>query len=333
MKIQKGTIKMKRENIIRSIIFILMLVPLASINAQVQEISPFIFESQKPVKLLRTFGKGQFGSINNICISPKKIIYVSDAGDRTVKAFNMRGEFLFSFGQESGSELHSIMELGLDKDGNVYVADYDQDLVNVYNSNGKYLFNIKLDAKLQNKRNDRGASGVAVNSRGDIYITDSANGRIEVRDNNREYKFQIDKFKDKYGKLDLVSPTHPRINSRDELYVIDPMICRVHHFSAEGNYLDSFGYMGNDSPGGFLAPSGLAIDKYDRVFVIDLKVNAVQVFDREGKFLYVLSNEKGDRLETTLPTGLAADNENLIYIGCNDGGWVVRVFKYTAGWE
>jgi sugar lactone lactonase YvrE len=324
---------MKKENVILTIVYILILVPLIFINAQSQEaMKAFARRQRKPVKLVRMFGKGQFGSINNICVSPKGIIYISDAGALSIKAFNMRGEFLFSFGgkepQASEPELQSIMELSSDKDGNVYVADYNQNLVNVYDYNGKYLFNIRLNAELQKKFKDRGVSGVAVNSRGDIYITDSANGRIEVRDNNGKYKFQIDKFKDKDGKeLELISPTHPRINSNDELYVIDPIICRVHHFDVQGNYLGTFGRFTEE------AMSGLAIDKYDRVYVIDMNYNSVQVFDREGKFLYALCDEDAVELYIPYPTGFAVDNNGYFYIGCNDGGWGVMVFKYSTAWE
>ncbi|MDD5773685.1 MAG: NHL repeat-containing protein [bacterium] len=321
---------MKRKKIILSIIFILIFEPLAFIYAQsrvtgsAEEAS--IRDGRKPVKLLKMFGQGQFNSINNIYVSPKGIIYISDASDCTVKAFNMRNEFLFSFGQVSGSKLQSIMELSSDNDGNVYVADYDQDLVNVYNSNGKYLFNIKPETEMQKKLKGRGVSGMAVNSRRDIYIADSANGRIEVRDINLKYKYQIDIFKNKDGKkLELISPAHPRINSHDELYVIDPLISSVHCFDARGNYLSSFGtYLS--------APSGLAIDRYDRVYVIDMRFCAVLIYDREGKFLYALSDENGKEIYLPYPTGLAVDNNGYIYVGCNDGGWGVKVFKYIPAW-
>ena len=317
---------MKTKNIIISIIFVLMFEPLTFINAQLRIKGSPLEAIIQPVELVRMFGKGQFGSINNIYVSSRNIIYVSDAGDCIVKAFNMRGEFLFSFGREPGSKLQSIMELSSDKDGNVYAADYDQNLINVYNYNGKYLFNIKLESKMQKKLKDRGVSGMAVNSKGDIYITDSANGRIEVRDINGVYKFQIDKFKDKNGtKFELISPTHPRINSNDELYFIDPLINKVYHFDAQSNYLGSFEV-------NFSAPIGLAIDKYNRVYVIDMRFCAVLIHDREGKFLYSLCDEKGEQLYIPYPTGLAVDNNNHIYIGCNDGGWCVKVFEYMSAW-
>ncbi|MEW6089085.1 MAG: hypothetical protein AB1498_12365 [bacterium] len=146
---KKGTIKVKKGNILFSIIFILVLSSLTFVQAQEQHSlsDPY---AAKPVKLLRTFGKGLFGQINNIYVSPKGVIYVSDAGDCTIKAFNMRYEFLFSFagkkqspGSDQKSKLQSILELYSDKDSNVYAADYNQNLVNVYDSSGKYLSGVK----------------------------------------------------------------------------------------------------------------------------------------------------------------------------------------------
>lgn len=255
----------------------------------------YIPANYQPCELVREFGVRQFWqSAQFVFPLDNKVIYASDSGQCKMLAFDYQGNLLFSFGgkkfgylrgtdddeekeaarkkeydEENVDKFAGLMEIAIDAKGNVYVADFGNNGIKIFTSEGKFVLLMPLRTDLQKKVTGMGASGVAVNSRGDICITDSMNARVQVNDLNGKYKYQIVKFKSKTGEeLGMVNPGHPRINSLDELYVLDSLVCRVHRFNADGDYLGGFGYMG-DGAGGFNAPNGLAIDKLDRVYVSD----------------------------------------------------------------
>ena len=59
---------------------------------------------------------------------------------------------------------------------------------------------------------------------------------------------------------------------------------RVQKFSADGQYLMSFGNTGS-GPGEFIVPHTIAMDSSGRLFVADRDNNRVQIFDQDGVFL------------------------------------------------
>ena len=59
---------------------------------------------------------------------------------------------------------------------------------------------------------------------------------------------------------------------------------RVQKFSADGEFLASFGGTGSE-PGQFLVPHDIAMDSLGRLFVADRDNNRVQIFDQDGAFL------------------------------------------------
>ncbi|MDD5774082.1 MAG: 6-bladed beta-propeller [bacterium] len=313
--------------------------------------------SYQAVELVKEIGIGMFSLAAQVVFSPdQKVIYVADSSTREILAFNQAGDLLFRFGgQKAGyrvrtnadpeeererrkeydaenvSKIGGLMDITTDAKGNIYVVDWSENGVKIFSPEGKYLFSVRLQDSLQKNLPGQGASGVAVNSRGDIYVTDSGNGRIQINDMNGKYKYQITKFKNKKGEeLAVLTPGHPKFNSLDEVYVIDPLICRVHRFNAKGNYLGSFGYMG-DGAGGFNAPNGLAIDKLERLYVSDRGNSVIQVFSKEGTFLYALCDENGAKLNVPILNAISIDRDNLIYISCNDRkGSHVKVFRYLT---
>ena len=91
------------------------------------------------------------------------------------------------------------------------------------------------------------------------------------------------------------------------LYVADGYgNARVHKFSAEGDYLFSWGEYGTD-PGQFNLVHTICTDEDGRVYVADRESHRVQVFDSEGTYLTQWNN-------LHRPCGLHIDG-GLCYIG------------------
>jgi len=88
---------------------------------------------------------------------------------------------------------------------------------------------------------------------------------------------------------------------------------RVHKFSADAQYLFSWGEPGT-APGKFNLPHGVWIDRRGRVLVADRENDRVQVFDQNGKLLSVWSTE------LIGPAFFYVDDDDIVYIPEHNGG-------------
>jgi DNA-binding beta-propeller fold protein YncE len=90
---------------------------------------------------------------------------------------------------------------------------------------------------------------------------------------------------------------------------------RVHKFSADAQYLFSWGEPGT-APGQFNLPHGVWIDRRGRVLVADRENDRVQVFDQDGKLLNVWPTE------LIGPAFFYVDAEDIVYIPEHNGGMI-----------
>jgi peptidylamidoglycolate lyase len=80
-------------------------------------------------------------------------------------------------------------------------------------------------------------------------------------------------------------PTDVAVAPDGSLYVSDGYRnSRVIKFSADGNYITSWGSYGK-GPGDFVVPHSIAIDSEGRIYVADRGNARLQIFDSNGKFL------------------------------------------------
>ncbi|HET8568765.1 MAG TPA: peptidyl-alpha-hydroxyglycine alpha-amidating lyase family protein [Candidatus Limnocylindria bacterium] len=80
-------------------------------------------------------------------------------------------------------------------------------------------------------------------------------------------------------------PTNLAIAPNGDLYVTDGYgNARVHHFSADGRLLRSWGAPGT-GPGEFMLPHGIAVHPDGRVFVADRENDRIQIFGPAGEYL------------------------------------------------
>jgi DNA-binding beta-propeller fold protein YncE len=90
---------------------------------------------------------------------------------------------------------------------------------------------------------------------------------------------------------------------------------RVHKFSAERQYLFSWGEPGS-LPGQFNLPHGVWIDRRGRVLVADRENDRVQIFDQQGKLLTVWP------VELIGPAFFYVDGDDVVYIPEHNGGMI-----------
>ncbi|MDP8922602.1 MAG: peptidyl-alpha-hydroxyglycine alpha-amidating lyase family protein [Chloroflexota bacterium] len=104
-------------------------------------------------------------------------------------------------------------------------------------------------------------------------------------------------------------PTHAAVSpASGNLFVSDGYgNSRIHKYTADGQYLLSWGEPGID-PGQFIRPHNIAVDDQDRVYVADRECHRVQVFDGDGNFITMFSN-------IHRPDGMTIGPDGNIYIG------------------
>jgi hypothetical protein len=107
------------------------------------------------------------------------------------------------------------------------------------------------------------AAGVAVNSKGHIFLFQRTKPMLSEFDENGRYLRSLGE-----GLFD-----HPRYGNS-----------RVGKFDRNGNFLMAWGTYGS-SPGEFMLPHSVVIDKNDHVYIGDRENARIQIFDTNGRFL------------------------------------------------
>lgn len=102
-------------------------------------------------------------------------------------------------------------------------------------------------------------------------------------------------------------PTRTLAARWGDLYVADGYgQARVHCFSPEGKLRFSWGQLGR-GPGQFNCPHALAIDRDNRLLVVDRHNHRVQVFDKQGNYL----TQWGGLVE---PLDICIDRQDVVYV-------------------
>jgi DNA-binding beta-propeller fold protein YncE len=208
-------------------------------------------------------------------------VFVFSRSDHPVTVFEPDGTFIRSFGEGDFVRPHGIT---VGPDGSVYCTDDRDHSVRKFTPEGKLL----LTLGTRGKPSDTGIDGLD-------YRTIQRPGA----------PFNL--------------PTNLAIATDGSLYVTDGYgNCRVHKFTAEGQYLFSWGEPGS-GPGQFNLPHGIAIDKQGRVFVADRENSRIQIFSAEGTFI-------DEWTDTARPMQVRFDSDGTAFV-C-DVGWHAGLFPW-----
>ena len=152
---------------------------------------------------------------------------------------------------------------------------------------------------------------VTVGPDGMIYCTDDGHSTITKWTPEGELLLTIgttDEPSERFSGEPFNRPTDVAIASDGSLFISDGYgNARVHHYSAEGELLHSWGEPGIDH-GQFMVPHNIAIDADGRLYVADREAHRVQVFDQTGALLDVWN-------DIHRPCGLTVGPDGLVYIG------------------
>jgi sugar lactone lactonase YvrE len=118
-------------------------------------------------------------------------------------------------------------------------------------------------------------------------------------------------------------PSNTAIAPNGDLYVAGGYgQSRIHHFSADGKLIKSWGETGHGA-GQIFDPHGIWVDREGRVFEADRSNNRLQIFSPDGEYLDEWTN-------TQRPNQIFMDADGRVYVG--EGSWRpgTRTFQHGA---
>jgi DNA-binding beta-propeller fold protein YncE len=251
-----------------------------------------VFDGEaKAVTVLGDDGLGRLGKAMGVASDAAGRVYVTDAGAHRVVVFGPDGDFVTALGGEG--VLAKPVGIALDEQrGRVYVADsYGHQLV-AFDREGDVVFVLGR----------KGVPGeIAAGSHDHAWNRSSKNG---------EFRFPTNVSTDREGKI----------------YVMDTMNFRVQIFSPEGEFLSTFGQLG-DGFGQFARPKGIAVDTEGHIYVSDAIFHNIQIFNQEGQLLLFFGRLGTRKGEFYLPAGIFVDESNRIYV-VDQYNHRIQVFQY-----
>jgi DNA-binding beta-propeller fold protein YncE len=249
-----------------------------------------------------------------------KLIYVADPGVRGVHRFNAEKQTYQLIKSKDGGDLPSPVALAADRNGNVYVSDSKLAQVLMIPKGMDQAVPVLLDTALQQP------TGLAIEpNSGDLYLVDTLQHQILIFNSAGKIKKRFGSRGIKPGEFNY--PTLIWENN-GTLLVTDALNFRIQSFDLDGNYLASFGEAGQSS-GHQSRPKGVAMDKFDHIYVVDALLNNIQLFDRTGKYLMTIGEQGQQPGQFWLPAGIHITPQQKIYVA-DSHNRRVQVFRYVG---
>ncbi len=223
--------------------------------------------------------EGLFESPMGIALDGSGNLYVSDSKKNRVFVFTKDGEPVMAIGDDSTLNWPTGIAVN-SKTGRLYVPNARSSNVAVFDLAGKHLFSFGKMGSLERYFNRPAA--VAIDSKGNVIVSDAMNARIQIFDQDGQFIRAFGRRGD--GLTDFQQIKGVAVDKEDNIYVVDGRANRFLIFNQSGEALlvvggaASIQIMGKASPGGFLLPQDIYIDKNNTIFIVDSLNRRFQIF-------------------------------------------------------
>jgi RHS repeat-associated protein len=234
--------------------------------------------------------KGEFvhefnATARAIAVSAAGDVYV--AGSNKIEVYNLKSEFIRSFGSAGKGEgqFEELVGLAVDGEGHVWALEEGiKELkwvprVEEFTAEGVFMKQFGAEGKENGQLNE--PRGIAVDSKGNVWVSDTGNDRVEEFKSSGEFVRTFGK--EGSGNGEFKKPVGLAFDSEGDLWVADSANDRVQRFTDEGSYLSQDGKIGNEN-GQFNNPEGIATSS-GSVWVADINNNRIQTWTPEHRFV------------------------------------------------
>jgi sugar lactone lactonase YvrE len=225
-------------------------------------------------------GNGQFTVPAGVAFDASGNLYVSEYGGQRIQKFSSSGGYL---GQWSDPNYKPWLgSIAINSSGTIYAPNYTNHYVQVLDSSLNPVTTMG-SGTLQSP------ASVALDSSGNIYVADTGLMQIVIYDSNG-YTTHVPQTIGTTGTADgnLEYPVGVAVDSQGNVYVADFAIFGQPHmiqkFNKNGTFVKAWGASGTGD-GQLQLPVGIAVDKYDHVYVADFVSRRIQKFDSDGNFM------------------------------------------------
>jgi DNA-binding beta-propeller fold protein YncE len=234
-------------------------------------------------------------------------IYVAQGMEQRISIIDLnKGTFTEPSGSKAGRGLLNYpINITLDDEDNLYVADTGRHEIVVYDAKGNFKTSFGKGLAPKSKITD------VKFYKGKLYALDMGTHLMRVLDPKTGEQQQEFGKSDKPGQS-LMLPGNFIIDDEGNLYITNLASNKVIKLDQDGNYLDSFGGVG-DQFGQFSKPKGIALDGEKRVYVVDGGTNIVQLFNDKFQTLTYFGWPGLAYGSLNIPSGITTSTENVEY--------------------
>ncbi len=237
-------------------------------------------------------------------------LYVCDVGKSMVGVFDLRNR---TFGYlTKDRRLVKPVNICIDEDGSKYVADPTAGLVFVFDRDDNLSAMLGQALKI---------SPVDVAVRGSLcYVTDYASNQVVVL--NKTTGEEVTRIGQRRwaegqaapptelppGEFSLISDL--ALDGRGNVYVTDRAAARITQFDASGLFRRTIGRLG-DNIDEFVRPKGIAIDRENRLWVVDAATEVVKIYNEQAQLLLFFGLPGTAPGTMDLPATVVLDYDNV----------------------
>ena len=217
----------------------------------------------------------------------------------------------------SGTDIVSPSGVAVDSEDRVYVFQRQGSPVLVFDHAGHFVESWHRQNGLP-----ADAHHIHVGPDDTVYLTDRDSHMVLLYDTQGELLRSLGTRDEAAMQAPFNHPADACVAPAGEIYVADGYgNSSVHRFSADGEYISSFGSPGR-GPGQFVVPHSIRVSQDGRVYVADRENHRVQVFTSEGEF-------QAEWTDFKCPMGVHIDADQVVYVTDQ----IPRISLYTLDGE
>ncbi len=196
--------------------------------------------------------------------------------------------------------------------GKIIVGDTIKRHFQIFNRDGKFMCE-STSVQTKGSKTAGGSfskpSSITIDNRGRIYATDSGDHFIRIFDGQGKY---VKEYLNRMGKDGGLSGII--CDASGLLYVSDSDNGCVHVINADsGAWLRKVGAKGT-SDGQLQLPTGLALDRFNQLYVVDYGASKISVFSKAGIFQRSFGGKGTGKGMFNVPRGIAIDRFDRLYV-------------------